>query len=130
MTRGERWPAACKGRHETLAQRLRIEGFFGNPHSPWQRSTNENTTGLMREYLIHANASRHSALSDGRAQKIKAQLKAEVQEMLKLAEAADQCNVPEGVDLSAEIERRAAWLAAIASAKARIEACARKRFTQ
>ena len=38
---------------------------------------------------LHANASRHSALSYGHAQKIEAQLKAEVQEMLKLAEAAD-----------------------------------------
>ena len=36
---------------------------------------------------IHANASRHSALSYGHAEKIEAQLKAEVQEMLKLAEA-------------------------------------------
>jgi hypothetical protein len=46
---------------------------------------------------IHANASRHSALSYGHAEKIEAQLKAEVQEMLKLAEAADQRSVPEGV---------------------------------
>jgi hypothetical protein len=38
---------------------------------------------------IHANASRHSALSYAHAEKIEAQLKAEVQEMLKLAEAAD-----------------------------------------
>ena len=45
---------------------------------------------------LHANASRHSALSYGHAQKTEAQLKAEVQEMLKLAEAADQGNVPEG----------------------------------
>ena len=35
---------------------------------------------------LHANASRHSALSYGHAQKIEAQLKAEVQEMLKLAD--------------------------------------------
>lgn len=48
---------------------------------------------------IHANASRHSALSYGHAEKIEAQLKAEVQEMLALAEAADRSSVPEGVDL-------------------------------
>ena len=77
---------------------------------------------------LHANASRHSALSYGHAQKIEAQLKAEVQEMLKLAEAADQGNVPEGVDLPAEIKRREDRLAAIATAKAKIEARAKERF--
>ncbi|SUC57019.1 transposase [Pseudomonas aeruginosa] len=45
---------------------------------------------------IHANASRHSALSYAHAEKIEAQLKAEVQEMLKLAEAADQSDLPTG----------------------------------
>lgn len=79
---------------------------------------------------LHANASRHSALSYGHAEKIEAQLKAEVQEMLKLAEAADQSSVPEGVDLPAEIARREARLAAIAAAKAKIEARAAERFAR
>ena len=38
-------------RHEILAQRLKIQVFFVDPHSPWQRPTNENTNGLIREYL-------------------------------------------------------------------------------
>lgn len=79
---------------------------------------------------IQAHASRHSALSYGHAEKIEAQLKAEVQEMLKLAEAADQSRVPEGVDLPAEIARREARLAAIAAAKAKIEARAAERFAR
>ena len=37
--------------HEPLAQRLSIQVFFGDPHSPWQRGTNENTNGLLRQYL-------------------------------------------------------------------------------
>ncbi len=77
---------------------------------------------------IHANASRHSALSYGHAEKIEAQLKAEVQELLKLAEAADQSEVPDGVKLPDEIKRREDRLAAIAVAKAKIEARARERF--
>jgi len=37
--------------HERLAQRLEIQIFFADPHSPWQRGTSENTTGLLRQYL-------------------------------------------------------------------------------
>ena len=37
--------------HERLAHRLAIQVFFADPHSPWQRGTNENTNGLLRPYL-------------------------------------------------------------------------------
>jgi hypothetical protein len=37
--------------HETLAKRLSISIFFCDPHSPWQRASNENANGLIREYL-------------------------------------------------------------------------------
>ena len=77
---------------------------------------------------LRANASKHSALSHGHAEKIEAQLKAEVQEMLKLAEAADRSPLPEGIDLPEEIKRREDRLAAIAAAKAKIEARAKERF--
>lgn len=77
---------------------------------------------------LRANASKHSALSYGHAQKIEAQLKAEVQEMFRLAEAADRSAVPEGIHLPDEIKRREDRLAAIAQAKAKIEARAQERF--
>ena len=77
---------------------------------------------------IHANASRHSALSYAHAEKIEAQLNAEVQEMLKLAEAADQSDLPDGVSLPDEIKRREDRLAAIAEAKTKIEARAKERL--
>lgn len=38
-------------RHVELSQRLELRVFFADPHSPWQRPTNENTNGLIREYL-------------------------------------------------------------------------------
>jgi len=37
--------------HEQLAQRLAIQIFFADPYRPWQRGTNENTHGLLRQYL-------------------------------------------------------------------------------
>ena len=37
--------------HELLAQRLAIQIFFADPYSPWQRGSNENTNGLLRQYL-------------------------------------------------------------------------------
>src|SRR5271154_1991417 len=46
---------------------------------------------------IHANASRHSALSYEHAGKIEAQLKAEVAELMAKAEAADAADIPDGM---------------------------------
>jgi transposase, IS30 family len=37
--------------HQDLAKRLRMDIYFCDPHSPWQRGTNENMNGLVREYL-------------------------------------------------------------------------------
>jgi IS30 family transposase len=37
--------------HQTLAKRLNMRIFFCDPHSPWQRASNENANGLIREYL-------------------------------------------------------------------------------
>ncbi len=77
---------------------------------------------------VHANASRHSALSYGHAKKIEKQLKKEVQQLLRLAEAADGVNTPDGMSIPEELERRELRLAAIAEAKAKIEARADERL--
>ncbi len=77
---------------------------------------------------LHANASRHSALSHGHIEKIETQLKAEVQELLALAEKTDRVDVPDGVNLPDEIKRREDRLALMAAAKAKIEARAKERF--
>ena len=79
---------------------------------------------------IHANASRHSALSYEHAQKIEAQLQAEVKELLARAEAADAEPLPEGLSIPEELSRREERLAAIREAKAQIEARAAERDAQ
>ena len=79
---------------------------------------------------IHANASRHSALSYGHAQKLEAQLEAEVKEMLARAEAADQEPLPEGLSIPEELALREARLVAIREAKVQIEARAAQRDAQ
>ena len=38
-------------RHKELAANCSIAVYFCDPHSPWQRGTNENTNGLVRQYL-------------------------------------------------------------------------------
>ena len=77
---------------------------------------------------IHANASRHSALSYEHAGKIEAQLKAEVADLLAKAEAADQADVPDGMSIPEELARREERLRKIARGAAKIEARAKERY--
>ena len=77
---------------------------------------------------VHANASRHSALSHGHIEKLEVQLRAEVQELLLLAEQADQADIPDGMSLPEEIKRREDRLAAMVVAKAKIAARTEERY--
>jgi len=77
---------------------------------------------------IKANASKHKALSWEYANRLEAQLKQEVEELMRLAEAADQRSRPEEMDIPEELKRREERLAAIARAKEEIQARAQERF--
>jgi hypothetical protein len=77
--------------------------------------------------LACSNASKHRALSWEHANKIEAQLRQEVQLLLKLAEDSDSRPVNDGLDVPAEIARREQRLGAIAQAKTKIEQRARER---
>ncbi len=38
-------------RHKSIASRLGVAVYFAHPYSSWERGTNENTNGLLRQYL-------------------------------------------------------------------------------
>ena len=79
---------------------------------------------------IHANASRHSALSYEHAGKIEAQLKAEVADLMAKAEAADAADIPDGMSIPDELARREERLRKLAEARAKIEARAKERHAR
>src|SRR5947208_8832822 len=79
---------------------------------------------------IHANASRHSALSYEHAVKSEGQWKAEVAELLAKAQAAEQADGADGMSIPEELARREARLEQLAVARAKIEARAKERLAR
>jgi transposase len=79
---------------------------------------------------IKANASKHKALSHGHIEKLEAQLREEVQALLKKAAEVDQEELADGIDLPAEVARREDRLKALAVAKAKIAERVKERDEQ
>jgi transposase len=77
---------------------------------------------------ILANASKHSAVSYERAGQMIAQLELEVQQLVAKAEQADSTPLQDGLTIPEEIARRQERQAALARARAEIEARAQARY--
>ncbi|MFH1116460.1 MAG: transposase [Pseudomonadota bacterium] len=79
---------------------------------------------------IQANASKHKALSHGHASKLQKLLEAEVAELLHKAQSADKAEIPDGMDIPAELSIRRERLSRIKEAKAAIERRAAERYAE
>ena len=79
---------------------------------------------------VKAHASKHKALSYEHACKLEAQLRNEVAELLQKAEAADRADLPDGLNIPEELQRRKHRLEAIRKAKAEIEQRAAERHAR
>lgn len=79
---------------------------------------------------VKANASKHHAMSYEHATKLERRIKNEIERLLRMAEKADQADVPDGMDIPQELARRETRLQAIAEAKERIRIREQQRIAQ
>jgi len=77
---------------------------------------------------IHADDSKSKAVSYAYLPKLEARLRAEVEELLSLADQADQADLPVGLDIEAEISFRQDRLVNLAQARTILERRAQARY--
>lgn len=77
---------------------------------------------------IHANASKHKAMSYEYMKRLEEQLESEISKLLAIASSIDEKEKPEKMDVPAELKRREERLEKIKQAKAVVEARATERY--
>ena len=77
-------------RHKAFSLATDVKVYFCDPHSPWQRGSNENTNGLLRQYF--AKGSDLSAHSQRHLDSIALRLNQRPRETLGFSTPADTLN--------------------------------------
>ncbi|CAN5168572.1 hypothetical protein BH11MYX1_BH11MYX1_38170 [soil metagenome] len=73
--------------HKAFSVATKVEVYFCDPQSPWQRGTNENTTGLLRQYF--PNGTELSQYSQAQLNKVARRLDERPRRTLEFRTPAD-----------------------------------------
>ena len=50
--------------HQEISQALSVDFYFAHPYSSWERGTNENTNGLIRQYLPKSRSLKNVSMQE------------------------------------------------------------------
>jgi len=50
--------------HQHISQTLSVDFYFAHPYSSWERGTNENTNGLIRQYVPKSRSLQHMSFQE------------------------------------------------------------------
>ena len=88
VTEGAPGASSEMSEHRRFAVESGVEVYFCDPQSPWQRGSNENTNGLLRQYLPKGESL--AGVSQDRLDEVAAKLNRRPRETLGFATPAEK----------------------------------------